>query len=101
MIDKRLVLLNEIDNVLVCCKHLNIGTLIEVDGEEISLSSPIDVGHKLARYSINESEKVMKYGVPIGSATQFILKGEHIHVHNMKSDYISSHSRQSKIGGTK
>ena len=34
------------------------------------------------------SEKVLKYGLPIGSATRDIAAGEHVHVQNMKSDYI-------------
>ena len=38
--------------------------------------------------AIAEGEKVLKFGVPIGSAVRAILPGEHVHVHNIKSDYI-------------
>jgi len=34
---------------------------------------------------IKKGEKVIKYGEPIGQATTDIKKGEHVHVHNIKS----------------
>ena len=34
---------------------------------------------------IKKGEKVIKYGEPIGQATRDIKKGEHVHVHNIKS----------------
>jgi hypothetical protein len=37
-------------------------------------------------------EKVYKCGVPIGSAKQNIRSGAHIHLHNLKSDYISTYT---------
>jgi hypothetical protein len=33
--------------------------------------------------------------VPIGSATQDIAVGEHVHLHNMKSDYIQTFTLES------
>jgi hypothetical protein len=33
---------------------------------------------------------VIKFGVPIGSATVPIEAGRHVHVHNIKSDYIDN-----------
>ena len=36
----------------------------------------------------------MKYGVSIGSALQGIHPGEHVHLHNMKSDYLPPHTRE-------
>jgi len=30
--------------------------------------------------------------VPIGSATRAIKAGEHVHLHNMKSDYIPTYT---------
>jgi hypothetical protein len=40
--------------------------------------------------AIAQGEKVLKYGLPIGSATRDIEAGEHVHVQNLKSDYIWS-----------
>ena len=52
------------------------------------------LGHKLARRPIAPGEKVRKYGAPIGTATRAIAAGEHVHVHNLASDYTASISLQ-------
>lgn len=43
-------------------------------------------GHKYAIRDIAEGENVVKYGMPIGHATRPIAKGEHVHVHNVKTN---------------
>lgn len=43
-------------------------------------------GHKYALRDIASGENVVKYGMPIGHATQAIAKGEHVHVHNVKTN---------------
>ena len=43
-------------------------------------------GHKYALRDIAEGENVVKYGMPIGHATKPISKGEHVHVHNVKTN---------------
>ena len=43
-------------------------------------------GHKYALRDIAEGENVIKYGMPIGHATCAIKKGEHVHVHNVKTN---------------
>jgi len=43
-------------------------------------------GHKYALCDIAEGENVIKYGMPIGHATCAIKKGEHVHVHNVKTN---------------
>ena len=34
---------------------------------------------------------MLKYGAPIGVATEGIAPGSHVHVHNMKSDYTPTY----------
>ena len=46
----------------------------------------IESGHKYALADIAEGENVIKYGFPIGHATQPIVKGEHVHTHNLKTN---------------
>lgn len=53
----------------------------EKDNVEVDLSS----GHKYALYDIEAGERVIKYGYPIGIATEKISAGEHVHSHNMKT----------------
>ena len=43
-------------------------------------------GHKYARRDIAEGENIIKYGMPIGHATCAIKVGEHVHVHNVKTN---------------
>lgn len=94
----KLVTLNESDNVLICCQSLHSNESIEIDQQRLVVSCAIDVGHKIARRAIKQGEKVIRWGVPIGSATLDIEQGEHVHIHNMKSDYIPSYTRQAKVG---
>lgn len=42
-----------------------------------------DTGHKIALQDICKGEDVIKYGFPIGHATQHIVQGEHVHTHNL------------------
>ena len=81
------------DNVLVAVRALEAGTLLEIDGGVIPLGVRIGLGHKLAARDIAPGEKIIKYGVPIGSATMAIPAGGHIHLHNMKSDHLPTYLR--------
>ncbi|OJY63820.1 MULTISPECIES: UxaA family hydrolase [unclassified Rhizobium] len=89
--DPRLLLLAEKDNVLVCREDIAGGERIYVGGREITLARTIPRGHKIARRDIAQGDKVYKYGAPIGSAVAPITPGDHVHVHNVKSDYTPSH----------
>ncbi len=45
----------------------------------------IGAGHKIALQDIPAGEKIIKYGNPIGIATQDIKAGEWVHSHNLKT----------------
>ncbi len=45
----------------------------------------IPVGHKVALKDLNVGDTVIKYGVDIGRVVAPIKKGEHLHVHNVKT----------------
>jgi hypothetical protein len=89
--DERLLLLADADNVLVAKRLIGEGEEITVSGRPVRMARPVLLGHKIARRVIEPAEKVIKYGVPIGSATRRIEIGEHVHVHNMQSDYTRTH----------
>jgi hypothetical protein len=89
------ILLHEKDNVLACRRRIHRGDTLLIDGTTIAASGDIEVGHKLARVDLGPGDVVLKYGVAIGSITQPTRIGEHVHTHNMKSDYIAIHTRQS------
>ena len=63
MINKHFVLLNKEDNVFVCCKQLLTGESTNLDGVDVTMTTDIVVGHKIARKDILQAEKIIKYGV--------------------------------------
>lgn len=93
------ILLHPEDNVLVCCRAMRTGERFQVGSdEEIHVLQDTELGHKLARRALPVGEKVIKYGAPIGSMTAAVQTGGWIHLHNMKSDYISAHTRAARVG---
>ena len=93
--DPRLLLLSPLDNVFVLRGAIEVGENILVCGMKVSFEHRIGLGHKLARTAILSGSKVLKYGVPIGSATRDISIGEHVHISNLKSDYTPTYSHES------
>jgi (2R)-sulfolactate sulfo-lyase subunit alpha len=88
------ILLHDDDNVLVCREHAMAGERLDLDGAPLVLPQDIDVGHKIARYDLEPGTKIIKYGASIGSMTALTLRGAHVHMHNMQSDYIKTHTRE-------
>lgn len=79
------------DNVLVATGPVGPGRVAINGGGEIVLSEAVTLGHKVAATDIPAGAKILKYGVSIGSATQDIPAGSHVHVHNLRSDYTPTH----------
>ena len=52
-----------------------------IDNVEVNIEN----GHKFALSDIRKGESVIKYGFPIGVATEDIKKGDHVHTHNVKT----------------
>lgn len=57
----------------------------KLDNVVIDLKS----GHKYADCDIKAGENIIKYGCPIGHATEDIKKGDHVHTHNTKTNLSS------------
>lgn len=81
------------DNVAVACRNLMPGEGIEVEGIPLSIIEKVELGHKIAVSSLKTGDKIVKYGMPIGSATSDVPAGGWVHMHNMQSDYIPAHLR--------
>jgi hypothetical protein len=79
------------DSVFVLREDIPAGETVLVDGVEVTLPALIRRGHKLARRRIRPGDKIIKYGVSIGSATAPIGIGDHVHVFNIRSDYTATH----------
>jgi hypothetical protein len=88
-----LLLLHPDDNILVARRDIAAGERVEIDGESLVIPSAIELGHKLARRALAPDARVLKYGAPIGSMKTAVARGEHVHLHNLRSDYIPSTTR--------
>lgn len=76
-----IIRLSEIDNVVVARQDLAAGTALP--DESVTLTAPVPAGHKIAVDALAQGEAVRKYGQIIGFATQDILPGDHVHIHNL------------------
>jgi len=83
------MIINGRDNVATALEGLSAGAevSVEVQGRvvRITLLTDVPMGHKFALKDLEEGEAVIKYGEPIGQTTTKIARGEHVHVHNVKS----------------
>lgn len=76
---------------VVVVEDLKAGTdmlgVVTHDNSTFRLKSKMDVpiGHKVALVDIKKGDTVWKYGQDIGKAVANIKKGEHVHVHNVKT----------------
>jgi len=96
--DGRLLLLGASDNVLVARQRIAAGEAVLIEGVPAVSATDLPIGHKLARRAIASGEKIIKYGAPIGIATQAIAPGEHVHVHNVRSDYTPTYHLAAEQG---
>jgi altronate hydrolase len=85
-----LIRLADQDNVAVATTNLARGARLEVDGTTLITRDPIPFAHKVAIRAIEAGAQIFKYGVPIGRAKVAIEAGQHVHVHNIKSDYVNN-----------
>ncbi len=74
------------DNVAVAMEHIMAGEKLEIGGFGLTAKEDIDRGHKIACRDIMEGEEIIKYGFPIGHATENIAAGKYIHTHNIKTN---------------
>ncbi len=89
----RLLRRTEADNVAVATVDFPAGAVVPCDGGQVTLVDAVPMGHKAAVTAIAAGAKIVKFGCPIGSALRAIRVGEHVHTHNIKSDYLPTRDR--------
>lgn len=63
-----------------------VGWIMEDDKDlKVEAKSDIPIGHKVALQDYKPGDTVIKYGVDIGKVVAPIKRGEHLHVHNVKT----------------
>ena len=53
--------------------------------KDIKSEAEIPLGHKIALQDLKEGDTIIKYGHDIGKVVKLIKKGDHVHVHNVKT----------------
>jgi hypothetical protein len=89
---RKLLRIHRDDNVLIVVTPVRSGDRELIGGCEVMFTQDIAIGHKVAARQIRAGEKVYKCGVPIGSARDMIPAGSHVHLHNLKSDYLATYT---------
>ena len=69
------------DNVAVAIRAVAEGEIVN----GVRVTENITPGHKIALRDLEVGEPVIKYGFPIGVATQRIAKGSWVHSHNLRT----------------
>ena len=82
-----LLILHPEDNIAVLKRPTESGNQQVVDGHTVVIATSLTMGHKIAIQPIPKGEDVLKYGAPIGFASENIKAGEHVHLHNLTSRY--------------
>ncbi|MFD3393728.1 altronate dehydratase family protein [Aquirufa sp. OSTEICH-129V] len=75
--------INPSDNLLVALQDLKAGTVIEHEGNKITLQDDIAAKHKFTTEAISTHGNAYMYGVLVGHASQDIPKGGLIHTFNL------------------
>lgn len=83
------------DNVATVLENVEENETVQILSEnngildEVIAVNPIPLGNKIALCTIEDNTDVIKCAYVIGKSTKEILKGELVHVHNVRSQRIN------------
>ena len=85
---EKALVMDKNDNTATAINDLGSGQTVSVlIGDKrinVLLAEEIPFGHKFALKPIARGDQVIKYGAPIGLATDDIAIGMHVHSHNLE-----------------
>lgn len=90
------------DNVATALTEIPAGSFTltgECSRSSMSCNERIPAGHKVALCNIARGEMIIKYGIPIGKATEDIHQGQWVHLHCMRSNYDERSSHLDVVTG--
>ena len=70
---------------LTAGSEIGAATLEGTPVGSLVLTQDIPLGHKVAMRDMALDQRVIEYGRAIGRATQAIARGEHVHIHNIRT----------------
>lgn len=79
------ILLSETDSAAILPNGGESGDSFRASGDTIILSGDVPPGHKAAIRPVPKGGIVLKYGHPIGEATDDISPGDWVHTHNLRT----------------
>ena len=92
MADTDIIVHDEKDNVgvvviekIIPNQNCNCWIMENDKSVQIQSINEILLGHKIAMVDLNVDDAILKYGHDIGKVVKSIKKGEHVHVHNVKT----------------
>ena len=81
---KKIMKVNASDNVAVALVNLKAGEVISFEGQDIKVLSDTKSKHKIALEKFESGDRIIMYGVLVGSANGAIEKGDVLTVENVK-----------------
>jgi len=85
--DSPAIRIHAADDVVIARRQLLGGTVLP--GEGVTVSGLIPPGHKVAVRAIAAGAAVRRYNQIIGTATQPIAPGQHVHAHNLEFSHFA------------
>lgn len=82
----KLIRITERDNVAVALHAASKGETLKAGDAVVTVREDIPQGHKIALVPLAAGEAVVKYGFPIGHATEPVEAGSWVHTHNMRTN---------------
>lgn len=78
--------INVADSVVVCLQAMRKGEIIKTDGRSITLNQDTPAGHKILIKDVKAGENIIKYGYPIGHATEDLKVGDWVNENNLATN---------------
>ncbi len=83
---RRILKLDPRDNVFIALRDLKKGDIVEFAGTEYELTSDVPAKHKFVIRDLGQGDRIVMYGVTVGTATAPVKRGEAITTRNMRHE---------------
>lgn len=97
---KKILKVHPSDNVAVALVNLNAGDVVSSEGQEIRILSYTKSKHKIALGRFEPGDRIIMYGVLVGSANSLIAKGDILTTENVKHQSEKVLGKTETIGWT-